>query len=497
MRRLATATVLLAIALGFPTATAEPVTGSLTIDRPIVTPSGSVAEGTVLAAVVQGNFASLVINASRMEVTIYERDFLVIGEVQVPTQTRPRSFPLTGATVEQIGPTREGAFAGVHPRDIALSVRADRRATAEAAGESTVHVEGATSPDLPESDWYSRESSGPQTVIDATGSMQACGSGAFKLYGVDVAIKGLENASAQLVRTGYFLDGPTSGRSVWVYVSQPDGCLNVAGAQIRAATREANLAWRGEVTIHPLEGALRADGTTYEAGRRPALLDGDFSARLIPDENGQAAVLFLTGDLWHTSLASVPVPRVPIVPAGTPALGLLVIGAVLGVGGAGAYAWHRRRVHPPIPREERLEFYFEKTDTLREAGQAKAALGWIRKARALAPKDPLLAHDEASLLETLMEYDLALVRYEEAHNLSSDGGSAFSRAALLNFLDAPVSEIRKWACLALDRTPALLYDLDGGDFGRIRNDAAWRAKLQEAAGRLRKAERDDDAGARR
>lgn len=474
----------IALALLLPTSVAEAVSGSLSIESARLPPGA----GTTLrpdAALLRetDQVDTFAVASPRLRVTYHEMQFVsppVPNAPAVQTGASSRSFFLTSATVAKTSDGDHDGHVGFYPESPATLVLTGVEETiGRPSVLTTIEGDGDWTPDTAGLWWYSQRVEGPHVHYAGAGALHYRGPGAFKVYGLDVAIRGSGNATPETFRTGLFQDDTAHYRQAWLILEADDATLDAAGtAPVEMASKTAGrLRWEGAAIVAGARGDLEAGGEAYAARGEQASLSGELTADLVPA--GRSATLRLEGELDRTSLSAATTVRSPAGPAPSE-IGSGLVGLGLGavVAGGIAWGWSRRIRH--ATEAARLDHCMEMADQATLLGMHRTAADWLREARRYAPANAGLALDEAAALEALGEDEAALVAYAEAHTLSRSGAAALARARLLARLDRPLAEIREWAGFAIARSPDMVADLRSEPFARLQADPRWRRAVAAA-----------------
>lgn len=280
------------------------------------------------------------------------------------------------------------------------------------------------------------------------------GPGAMKIFGLDLRVASDEG-------TMTFATGATRTETVpedeveeWVYLEFSDARIWVDSSNpLDVALEAADVAWSGTVRIQPIEGELALDNGPFRITGAPVEVVGDVAAHAEPIKPEH--FLLVLGDAPvapSTVTSKALIPGTPL----SPWSAALLLAIALGAGGATTW-FVRRRAQGAMDADELLTL----AHLAGEGGRHDEALGWIRRARAIAPESGALALEEAFHLGELGLVDEALAMYREAAGRLGDGQAEFD-AALLGLASGALSPVEVEALLvtALDRNPALLLELE-------------------------------------
>ncbi|HWH09166.1 MAG TPA: hypothetical protein VNX21_08200 [Candidatus Thermoplasmatota archaeon] len=390
------------------------------------------------------------------------------GERGVATPLVSISDPTSGATTEVLQDvevtlahgSHEG-WLGIYPAEGArLQMDFEPGATWTASAPQRYgNAEGTHAPPSPGVNEYKLHVGSIHITALGSGRFIYQGPGMLKAHGIDVHVKAA-NASFD-VSTGAARtpDGEPvhTFENTWIFLEFNESTIVLdTSEEAEAALGPGEVGWVGEAWMEPAAGSLQADGKTVALGQGPVKVAGDAYGRLVP-------VAGPSGPQLSLSLVTPPagehsfIGSLRAAPAGSLPLPLLILVAVA-AGAGGVAAWTlRRRARGELDPEEMLTL----AHLAGEGGRHDEALGWIRRARALAPESGALALEEAFHLGELGLVDEALAAYREAARLLRDGQAELD-AALLGLGSGVLSETEAEDLLvtAMERSPALVLELE-------------------------------------
>jgi len=261
------------------------------------------------------------------------------------------------------------------------------------------------------------------------GAMTVTGDFSIFLFNVDYVLSDAEGDHA--FSTG-FRPGDNGREIVEKNVLRVVGgtlVVETAGAVLRGDRFDATI--DGPLALEDADGYFDQERTRYEAHDRAVTLEGALTVEAEAVDSGSdapTAFLTLSGDLRRANVAPTgrPGPAVdaPTAAKGAAAIGgsvFLVVGSVL-LARRGRERWVAGHVHDA---SQCVEHALEASMRNRH----KEALRWYRRARALAPADPILALDEGHAADAVGDVPAARRAYEDALRLDQDLAEAHLRYA--------------------------------------------------------------------
>lgn len=451
--------VLLLILSGIATASGD-IQGRVIAQGSLVFRSGGALSGPPLVLFSGDTTNVTSFQAEFSTLKVWERykvtaDAPYVQALEVDNKTKTYTFH--DAQMTLAGGSHAG-WLGIYPGGGSL-VRMDVPPNAELEAVNTRKYGEAVSvgtppPPRPDDPAFEVDVEGDHLTARTPGSILYAGAGKLVVMGLDVEIRSRENLKEFV--TGESSSGKVVGSTTqkWLYLEFDDATIHFSSPMpIDLALRQTDFSWTGTGSVQPLRGDLAI-------GESQVTPDGS-RVDIVGDVVGHAEALALntlaltlTGDSLASTTAANRV-ILPIAPS-SPWSAAVLLAIALGAGGAATW-FVRRRAQGDLDADELLTL----AHLAGEGGRHDEALGWIRRARSLAPESGALALEEAFHLGELGLVDEALVAYREAARLLGDGQAEFD-AALLGLASGALSpaEVEALLVTALDRNPALLLELE-------------------------------------
>jgi hypothetical protein len=322
--------------LHLPSASAQPLTGTLDLRGPLALPGGT-ADLYPLSSLLNDTtgLQSLTLETPLLRVTRYEYRILSVNAGPAPIQQTAEvhvsTYTLHDAHALLLSAQPEG-WLGLYPQPSARLTLTPLGAYAiePALSTETRNADGTTEHDpQPHVPAYARSDLGPHLRLTTAGTATFDGPHAMKMLGPDLIIHSAENTTTETT-TRARTDAPATDSPLrWLFLEWDTGTLSFhTAAGLATTASSAALIWDGPA-------AFRVDHDT-------GLLDGTFHGTLTPSRTsaGPTAQLDFQGDatrttLHHAALTTTPTSTVP------PAL-LLGLGGALLLGLVATLAFRQR-----------------------------------------------------------------------------------------------------------------------------------------------------------
>lgn len=469
--------------------------------------------GPLLAAllhqpIVGNDIVSCSFTATRVVVHEYSLNAIgspVAGYVHQGAQ-RVGTYEFTNPRVRLV-PIQSPSHVGLDPMGVASATLTFASEGATTARDHSVIESDAYLPAHSRYDveYYHRQVDALHMLSEGPGVLAVEGAVVAKVYGMRAILESDEGT--RIFDTGMFEARPdatvpegTLMRVRWIVVEAEEISLTAESlARVTIATSHVQGVSAGSISFHAESGRIENGTGSREVPDGSVRLDGTYEAVLVP---ALQADELLTSVRLH---GQPPAGRLDAgtqgtaVPVGVGAFPwLVVLGAVAACGvGVGALQL-RRRARPAAPAVADAEFSAEdcyrQAEAQIEAGDFAKALGWIERARRLAPTSVAACATHAFVLGELGRFEEALRLYQEASRLApSEGEHALSAARLALQAGRPRDVVEDLLEQALSREPSLVEEVEAeaaGSFaalaGRSRYDllvqAAWRRHLAGLSG---------------
>lgn len=351
---------------------------------------------------------------------------------------------------------------------------------------------------------YYMHAGGPHLTFEGPGLFLYEGSGALKIMGPDLLVRSKEGEFAyptgETPAAGAepagdpFADTalePVQWTYQWLVLDFQDATIQIdATAPWAVAAPEIRAEWDGRVVFSAKEGEMTTGDARYVTTPSAlARVDGRFLAHIAPvvSDGAMGARMDLRGQLVDSNLRREDKPLSTLVaaPASLVSWGLLVLGAVVGLGGsltAGRWLLRRRSVGEEPPAQSfTVEECMQAANEAADEEDWPRVIVWLRRLRALAPTSARACADLAHALRQSGDPQGALDLYAEASRLSSDGEADFNGAVLSLELGRSLDEVEDWLERALRRTPTFVVDVEGDPtFQRLRGRSRFDRLVADA-----------------
>lgn len=462
MRRVGVGIVLLTLLAGMAGASVQ---GEVDLDGPLRLDAGGIVRGPPLALYVDEteDLADFTATFDWVKITVYKENAYAARGVSVAHPTLESvSFILHAAQLHLVAGDHSG-WAGLYPSsasqvELALPPGASLEALDQKDYGGVVSpTKNPEEPEKPSAHSYDQDVQVPHVNAESRGVARYVGAGAMKFQGLDVEIEAAENTTRYVTGVQPQQEAGTLAvnEHTWLFLEFVRGeiVLDVP-TPVDVAFAHAELEWSGAARISPRNGTLLVDG------RDMAQEEGN--VELVGDLVGVAKPVFASGQtrlrLSVQEQRTASVSPIPGAPEGTfsPTGILLLLGVAAGAGSLAVWTV-RRRFGRGMDADEMLTL----AHLAGEGGRHDEALGWVRRARGLAPQSGVLALEEGFHLGELGLVDEALATYREAARLSDDGQAEFDAALLAHRASAlGDAEIEALLVGALEKNPGLVLELD-------------------------------------